>query len=113
MNDTLTTIDLIARGGTMALLVLWSWLLLREHRDALAARAAVAMALAIICYVLPQTLRGPVFTLPAMLIDAGSVMAAPLFWLFAQLWFTDAATVGRRNWPSCLALRYCRWSRSS
>jgi hypothetical protein len=34
-------IDLLARGGSIALLVLWSWLLLRDRRGALVARVAV------------------------------------------------------------------------
>lgn len=98
MMTVLSEIDLIARGSSIALLLLWSWLLLRENRDALAARAAVAMAAAIICYVMPPSLRGPFLSMPWLAIDSGSVMAAPLFWLFAHLWFTDARAVGRRNW---------------
>jgi AraC-like DNA-binding protein len=98
VSDVLGQIELIARGGTIALLLLWSWLLLREHRGALAARAAVAMAIGIICYVLPHSMSFSYFTLPAMVVDAGSVMAPPLFWLFAHIWFTDAVRVGRRHW---------------
>ena len=38
----LFTLDLLARGGTLALLTLWSLVLLRDHRQVPAARAAVA-----------------------------------------------------------------------
>ena len=48
----IATLDLLARGGTLALLALWSLVLLRDHRNAPAARAAVAMAGAIGCYIL-------------------------------------------------------------
>ena len=36
----LAILDLMARGGSVTLFVLWSWLLFRDHRQALAARLA-------------------------------------------------------------------------
>jgi hypothetical protein len=39
----LEQIDLLARGGSIALLSLWSWILFRDHRAALSARSALAM----------------------------------------------------------------------
>jgi AraC-like DNA-binding protein len=96
-------IDLLARGGTITLLLLWSWLLLRDNRHALAARCAVAMNAAIICYVMPRyslpvmpigdATRSQIF---AILTDAASVLAPALFWLFAHIWFTDARRISRR-----------------
>lgn len=101
--NTLAQIDLLARGGAITLLLLWSWLLLRDRGDALAARAAVAMNAAIICYIAP---RAPLAIIPignatpaqavAILIDAASVLASAFFWLFAHVWFTDAQRVSRR-----------------
>ncbi|MCA1661111.1 MAG: hypothetical protein LC648_02645, partial [Novosphingobium sp.] len=44
-------LDLMARGGTLALLALWCWLLWRDHRTTLSARTAIAMNLAIASYV--------------------------------------------------------------
>ena len=95
----LPTLDLLARGGTLALLALWSLVLLRDHRAVPAARAAVAMAVAIGAYVLAGLLlvTAP-DTLAALLCDVASVMAPPLFWLFARLWFDDRARVGARTW---------------
>ena len=45
-------LELLARGGTLALLTLWSLLLWRDHRAQLAARCAIAMNAAIGCYVI-------------------------------------------------------------
>lgn len=108
--NTLATVDLLARGGTIALLLLWSWLLLRDNGHALAARAAVAMNAAIICYVVP---RPPLAIMPlfqaepvvalAILTDAASVLAPVFFWLFAHIWFTDARRIGYRVWTVVLA----------
>ncbi len=99
----LSEIDLLARGGAITLLLLWSALLIRDKRDALAARAAVAMNAAIICYIAP---RAPLAVIPigdaqpaqvvAILIDAVSVLASAFFWLFAHVWFTDAQRISRR-----------------
>ena len=93
------TIDLLARGGTLALLLLWSLVLWRDHRTAPAARAAMAMNAAIASYVISGLLfavdhRAPV----SVLFDVLSVTAPPLFWLFARLWFDDRVRVGRRSW---------------
>ena len=46
---------LLASGGTLALLALWSWLLWRDHRSLLAARTAIAMNLGIAAYVFQTT----------------------------------------------------------
>jgi AraC-like DNA-binding protein len=90
-------IDLMARGGSVALLVLWSWLLLRDHRGTLAARVAVAMNVAIIAYLFsyPFWIMRP-FHPFALFFNWSSVLAAPLFWLFAYVWFTDATRISRR-----------------
>ena len=95
----LPTLDLLARGGTLALLTLWSLVLLRDHRQVPAARAAVAMAAAIGAYILGGLLLATApDTLAALVCDVASVMAPPLFWLFARLWFDDRNRVGARNW---------------
>ena len=44
-------LELLACGGTLSLLALWSWLLWRDHRAMLAARLAIAMNLGIASYV--------------------------------------------------------------
>jgi AraC-like DNA-binding protein len=82
-------IDLMARGGSIALFLLWSWILLRDHRDMLAARVAVAMNVAIIGYVL-ATMRWNYDPSPTQFILSLFAGATPgLFWLFARTWFGD------------------------
>ena len=82
-------IDLMARGAAIALFLLWSWILLRDHRNILSARLAVAMNAGIIGYVL-ATLSWNYDPSPvrvACSIVAGSTPG--LFWLFARTWFND------------------------
>ncbi len=92
-------IDLMARGAAIALFLLWSWILLRDHRDILAARLAVAMNAGIIGYVL-ATLSWSFDPSPirvACSIFAGSTPG--LFWLFARTWFNDRQHLER--WAVC------------
>lgn len=100
--SVLADLDLMIRGGALSLLLLWSWLLLRDHRRVLAARAAVAMNLAIVAHIV-ATIPGPagatVGSGPLDLLFAiGSVCVPALFWLFARTWFNDAARVGAAGW---------------
>ncbi len=102
--------DLIVRGGTLALLGMWSWLLWRDHSDALAARIAIAMNFAIVCHVLgtaEPTGRGGSFL--DHVFEIGSSAVVGLFWLFAKTWFDDARRIGWRDWalfaaPSLIVL---------
>lgn len=94
-----SALDLMARGGTIALLVLWSWILWRDLSAVLAARLAIAMNATIICYVLSALMWADApFALPSMIVDALSVMAPAFFWLFAHVWFSDSPRVGRGRW---------------
>jgi len=96
---TLATLDLLARGGAVTLFILWSWLLWRDLRGALAARLAVAMNVTIICYVLSSLMWDTrPFSFPAMLVDAMSVMAPAMFWLFASIWFADSKRIEPWRW---------------
>jgi AraC-like DNA-binding protein len=94
----LLTLDLLARGGSLSLLLLWNWLLLRDQRAALAARVAVAMNFAIIAY-LSSYHAGELRPLNpfSLFVNWASVLAAPLFWLFAHVWFSDAVRLSRRS----------------
>lgn len=88
-------IDLMARGASIALFMVWSWILIRDHKDMLAARVSVAMNAAIICYILST---GPWGYRPSpsgfvLAIFAGATPG--LFWLFARTWFNDRQRVGR------------------
>ncbi len=86
-------IDLLGRGGALSLLLLWSWILIRDHRSELAARLAVLMNFAIASYLLVTSgLRGA--PEPLILTFAMAAQATPgLFWLFAKAWFNDEKRV--------------------
>ncbi len=100
--------DMMVRGGSLALLALWSWLLVRDHFQALPARLAVAMNFSIACHVI-ATVPGPPgfgFVLN-WVIELGSVSVPVLFWLFARTWFNDEKRIGWRSWalvPICMLL---------
>lgn len=90
---TFEKIDLMARGGSLAFLALWSWILLRDHRGVLAARLAVLMNIAIGCYLIVTAGSAFRFTpvRPVLAIIAGSTPGT--FWLFAKAWFNDEKRV--------------------
>jgi AraC-like DNA-binding protein len=96
-------LDLMIRGGSLALLALWSWILIRDHRGQLAARVAVAMNITVVMHIV-ATIPGPIGQTPLdMLFELGSVCVPALFWIFARTWFNDAARVGRRGWLAIAA----------
>ncbi|MBL0924600.1 MAG: helix-turn-helix transcriptional regulator [Sphingomonadaceae bacterium] len=82
-------IDLMARGGSISLLALWSWILLRDHGGVLAARLAVAMNAAICCYIVVTIgwYQRPLIIGLVFALGAGSTPG--LFWLFTKSWFND------------------------
>jgi AraC-like DNA-binding protein len=82
-------LELMARGGTMALLALWSWLLWRDHRDMLAARTAMAMNLGIASYVFITSGWIEQQDLSGLMIPLFARSTPGLFWLFAKTWFND------------------------
>lgn len=95
---TLALLDLMIRGGSLALLALWSWVLVRDHRGQLAARVAVAMNVSIAAHII-ATIPGPIGRTPLdTLFELGSVCVPALFWIFARTWFNDAARIGRSGW---------------
>lgn len=95
-------IDLMARGAAIALFLLWSWILLRDHRDVLAARVAVAMNAGIIGYVV-ATMSLAYDGSPVRIICSIFAGSTPgLFWLFARTWFNDRPRL--ENWAVLLVL---------
>ncbi len=100
--------DMMVRGGSIALLALWSWLLLRDHWRALSARLAVAMNLTIVCHVLATVPGKPPFGFVFnWIIELGSVSVPALFWLFARTWFNDERKIPIAGWallPVCMIL---------
>ena len=100
--------EMMVRGGSLALLALWSWLLVRDHWQALPARLAVAMNFSVACHVI-ATIPGPsgIGIVIDWLFELGSVTVPALFWLFARAWFNDEKRISWRSWalvPVCMAL---------
>lgn len=95
-------LDMMARGGSIALLTLWCWLLLRDHRKELAARLAVAMNMAICCYLLVTAgwYREP--NLFGLVLALGAGATPGLFWLFTRAWFNDEKRL--KIWPIVVVL---------
>jgi AraC-like DNA-binding protein len=86
---------LMAQGGTLALLALWSWLLWRDHRDTLAAWIAIAMNLGIASYVLISGGFHESATLHGLLIGTLARSTPASAWLFARIWFNDRTGLSR------------------
>lgn len=93
-------IDLMARGGSLALLALWSWLLVRDHHHALPARMAVLMNFSIACHILGTLPQSTVLETADFFFEIFSVTVPGMFWLFARTWFNDETRVGWRSWTS-------------
>ncbi len=93
----LEQLDLMARGGSIALLALWGWILIRDHRDQLAARLAIVMALAIICYLLQTAKTVPITTIGGLALSLCGSSTAGIFWLFAKAWFNDETHIRVRD----------------
>ncbi len=86
---------LMASGGTLALLALWSWLLWRDHRRTLAARTAIAMNLGIAAYVYQTTGWIEQNNLEGLVLGLLARSTPALFWLFARTWFNDRTRLAR------------------
>ena len=95
--DMFNQFDLMGRGGSIALLLLWSWILIRDHWAELSARLAVLMNFAIVCYLLVTAgaPRPPSFV--GLILALGAGATPGLFWLFARAWFNDEKTISRRG----------------
>lgn len=87
--------DMMARGGSLALLALWSWTLVRDHPKVLAARLAVLMNLAIACYLIVTTSPPDDGNLVQIILALGAGATPGLFWLFARAWFDDESRVSK------------------
>jgi AraC-like DNA-binding protein len=88
---------LMASGGTLALLALWSWLLWRDHGRTLAARTAIAMNLGIACYVYQTTGWTEQNNLEGLVLGLLARSTPALFWLFARTWFNDRTRLARTD----------------
>ncbi|MCA3254892.1 MAG: helix-turn-helix transcriptional regulator [Alphaproteobacteria bacterium] len=86
----LSHIEDMARAGAIALLLLWLVVLLRRHRDQRGALGVAAFVVTVICHLLaivPGLEVGNVAV--DVVVEIGSGIAAPVFWLMARLWFDD------------------------
>lgn len=88
-------LDLMARGGSVALLLLWSWLLVRDHWRDVPARLAVAMNIGICCYLIVTAGWYDRPSMIGLLFALGAGASPGLFWLFTKAWFSDQQQVGR------------------
>lgn len=98
--STLLLIDSLARGAILGLLAVWSWMLLRDHRDSLAARLAILMNVTIACHVLTTLPESGFPDSIDWIFELGSVTVPAAFWLFARAWFNDERQIGWLSWAS-------------
>lgn len=89
----LEQLDQMARGGSIGLLALWSWVLIRDHWRDLPARLAVAMNGAIACYLIVTAGWYDAPNIAALIFALGAGATPGLFWLFARAWFNDEPRV--------------------
>ncbi|MFM5892854.1 MAG: helix-turn-helix transcriptional regulator [Novosphingobium sp.] len=90
-------LELLARGGTLALLALWSWLLWRDSRRQLAARTAIAMNVAIASYLVVTAGWSERPSPDGLWFSLAAGSTPGLFWLFAKTWFEDRTRIARRD----------------
>ncbi len=102
----LVQIDLMARGGTLALLLIWAWILIRDQWSALPVRMSVLMIATIGCHIIadifpwPENVNAAVF-----ILKVGQSSAPAAFWLFTKTWFNDEHSIRKRDWAwFCLSL---------
>ncbi|MEQ1547597.1 MAG: helix-turn-helix domain-containing protein, partial [Chakrabartia sp.] len=90
---------MMVRGASLALLALWSWLLIRDHWATLPARMALLMNGAIVFHVI-SSIPGPIHIRSAVdwIMVIGSTAVPSFFWLFARTWFNDETRIGWRSW---------------
>jgi AraC-like DNA-binding protein len=86
----LATLDIALRAGTVALLLLLAALLVRDFRDAVAGRLAIALALGSAAHAVSSAAG---FDMPATLWRASLIALSTgnvvVFWLFARALFDD------------------------
>ena len=94
-------LEMMARGGTLALLALWSLLLWRDHRNLLAARIAILMNLGIASYVFEGTGWSEQPNLQGLLQGTLARSTPALFWLFSKTWFNDRTSLSATDIALC------------
>jgi AraC-like DNA-binding protein len=90
-------VDQMARGGSVALFALWGWILIRDHRQQFAARLAVIMVVAIICFLVVTSHPYERPTVSGLVLGLLGSCTPGIFWLFAKAWFNDERRLRRRD----------------
>jgi AraC-like DNA-binding protein len=90
-------VDQMARGGSIALLALCGWILIRDHRQQFAARLAVVLVLAIICFLIVTSQPYERATISGFFLGLCGSSTPGIFWLFAKAWFNDEKRLRRRD----------------
>jgi len=93
LMTALEQVDQMARGGSITLLALWSWILVRDHWRDVPARLAVAMNAAICSYLIVTSGWYDVPNPGGLVFALGAGATPGLFWLFAKAWFNDEKRV--------------------
>lgn len=91
----LEQLDQMARGGSIVLLALWAWILMRDHRQQFAARLAVVMIIAIICFLVVTSQPYVRPTISGFVLGLCGSSTPGIFWLFAKAWFNDEQRLRR------------------
>lgn len=89
--------DQMTRGGSIALLALWGWILIRDHRQQIAGKLAVMMALSIICFLIATSQMHARPTLLGLALALCGTTTPGIFWLFAKAWFNDETHIRYRD----------------
>ncbi len=97
----LAVLDLLARGGALGILALWSVLLWRDARGQPAAQAALLMNLAIAGHILADMHNWYGYSGAGIFVLRLLQSAAPgCIWLFVRIWFDDKARFGGSGWAA-------------
>jgi AraC-like DNA-binding protein len=92
-------LDMMARGGSLAFLLLGSWLIYRDYRAEFLVRLALLMNAAFCCHIIANIPRQvPQPSLGFFLLELGDAAAPGLFWLLARVWFDDEDRIGWQSW---------------
>ena len=94
-----TDLQMMARGASIALLLLWGILLYRDHHTVLVVRTALLLIAGLCCYVMADIVPwGPEAGIPLFLLKVGQTTAPAFFWLCVRVWFNDEDQISARSW---------------
>lgn len=92
-------LEMLVRGGTLALLLLLGLLLWRRHGGALSARTAIILLMLVGFHVVATApTPSPLGPTAGFFVYTGAALVPAAFWLFARCWFNDADRVDPLAW---------------